>query len=107
MKLLLLTDPKLPVGKVIGIDKRGITPIDGVTFLFPYDFTQPDAQSKLTNALGKRKVDVVLSDMAPSSSGMKEMDHDSIVELSYHVLRYVGIQTFHKIIRYLISSRKK
>lgn len=86
---LLLPDSKLPIGKVIGIDKRGISPIDGVTLLFPYDFTTVEAYDKLKDTIQNQKIDVVLSDMAPNSSGLKEMDHDSIINLAYQVLRYV------------------
>ena len=32
--------------------------------------------------------DVVLSDMAPNSSGQKDLDHDRIISLSYSVLRF-------------------
>lgn len=52
------------------------------------DFTTPSAQTRLMELLNGKKVDVVLSDMAPSATGVHEMDHENIVHLAYSALRF-------------------
>lgn len=87
MTLLLVSE--LPVGKVIAIDLRNIAPISGVTILSQCDFTCEEGQTKLLHLLNGEKVDVVLSDMAPNATGVKEMDSDLLLEMLYKVLRLV------------------
>jgi len=76
----------LILGVVIGIDKLQIYPIDGATFLGNTDFTSLLARKKLMTELNGRRVDCVLSDMAPSASGIQSLDQDSIMELAQEVL---------------------
>jgi 23S rRNA (uridine2552-2'-O)-methyltransferase len=52
------------------------------------DFTMNDTQVQLKNALGDRLIDVVLSDMAPNTSGIRDMDNERIIHLCYTVLRF-------------------
>lgn len=60
-------------GQVVGIDLLGMDPIAGVT-LIEQDFTTDEGleavQAQITGL-----VDVVLSDMAPNTSGVKGQDH--------------------------------
>lgn len=65
-----------------------VSPIDGATLLFPYDFTTAETQSKVLDILGQIKTDIVLSDMAPNATGVKSFDHDKIVELCSSVLKF-------------------
>ena len=58
-----------------------MAPIEGATILSKCDFTSLDVQKRILTLLNNRKVDVVLSDMAPSASGIKSIDHDQIVKL--------------------------
>uniref|UniRef100_A0A1B6CF18 rRNA methyltransferase 2, mitochondrial n=2 Tax=Clastoptera arizonana TaxID=38151 RepID=A0A1B6CF18_9HEMI len=78
----------LPKGKVISIDKLQIHPIEGAIILGNLDFTAPEAMVKLTEALDNKQTDIVLSDMAPNSSGIKSMDHDRIMALAFDALRF-------------------
>ncbi|CAJ0760393.1 11449_t:CDS:2 [Entrophospora sp. SA101] len=45
------------------------------------DFTTFETQNKIIKMLGDRKVDVVLSDMSPNSSGQHFIDHVRSMEL--------------------------
>lgn len=52
------------------------------------DFTTPDTQEKLVKILDGQKVNTVLSDMAPSATGIKDLDNENILNLCYAVLRF-------------------
>lgn len=64
---------------VVGIDLLPIDPLPGVTF-FEMDFMDDAAPQTLLDALGEAP-DVVLSDMAPNTTGHKATDHIRIVML--------------------------
>jgi len=66
-------------GKVVGIDLLPIEPIPGA-ILLQGDFLADDAPARLTGAMGGR-AGVVLSDMAPSSTGHAQTDHLRIMGL--------------------------
>ena len=66
-------------GFVLGIDLKYVEPIDGVHFEI-LDFLSDEAAEKVKSWIGQ-KVNVVMSDMAPSSSGHKKTDHLRIVNL--------------------------
>lgn len=55
--------------------------IDGVTFLAPYDFADAKTQEKLIEILNGEKADVILSDMSPNVTGIKDWDHNKLVDL--------------------------
>jgi 23S rRNA U2552 (ribose-2'-O)-methylase RlmE/FtsJ len=48
----------------------------------------PKTQDEVLDKLDGRKVDLVLSDIAPARSSNKELDHDKIIELSSSVVRF-------------------
>lgn len=62
-----------PDGMVLGIDLLEMEPIDGV-ILLQGDFTLEASYHELLKILGDRQVDLVISDMAPNLSGMKDID---------------------------------
>lgn len=71
-------------GRVIGIDLLPVEPIPGV-LLFEADFTSDEGLALVENALAGRKADLVLSDMAPNLSGVKDADqakHYGLAELA-------------------------
>ena len=71
-------------GRVIGIDLLPVEPMAGV-LLFEADFTSDEGLALVENALDGRKVDLVLSDMAPNLSGVKDADqakHYALAELA-------------------------
>ncbi|KAG4072975.1 hypothetical protein HA402_006655 [Bradysia odoriphaga] len=83
----------LPVGLVIGIDKLQIYPINGVHLLGNADFTKPETQDRIKSILADRKVDCVLSDMAPNATGVRALDQENITKLCYTVLRFAALMS--------------
>ena len=66
-------------GFVYSVDLKYVEPINGVQFKM-LDFLDDEASDKVKEWIGQR-VNVVMSDMAPSSSGHKKTDHLRIVTL--------------------------
>ncbi len=66
-------------GRVIALDLQEIEPIPGVTTL-QGDMTDPAVQAQVIDMVGGR-VHVVLSDAAPSTTGVKLRDHVLSMEL--------------------------
>ena len=66
-------------GKILSIDIKKIDPIDNV-FQVKGDFTQISNQELIKNHFNS-KIDVVLSDMAENTTGNKNVDDISAVEL--------------------------
>jgi 23S rRNA (uridine2552-2'-O)-methyltransferase len=64
-------------GTLIALDLLPFEPIEGVTFI-QGDFREPATLVPLEAALAGRRVDVVLSDMAPNLSGIASSDSAAI-----------------------------
>ena len=67
------------IGSVIGIDLQEMEALPGATF-YQLDFMANDADLEVKNIL-EGKADIVMSDMAASSSGHKKTDHLRIMAL--------------------------
>lgn len=67
------------VGTILGVDLQEMEPIAGCE-LHQLDFMEDDADLQVKEWLGG-KADVVMSDMAASSSGHKQTDHLRIIAL--------------------------
>ena len=67
------------IGRVIGIDLQEVEPVPGAE-IHKLDFLDEGADDAVKNWLGG-KADVVMSDMAASSSGHKQTDHLRIMAL--------------------------
>ena len=67
------------IGSVIGIDLQEVEVLPGATF-YQLDFMANDADLEVKNIL-EGKANVVMSDMAASSSGHKKTDHLRIMAL--------------------------
>ena len=87
--------PHLGGGKLIALDKIWMDDISGVTFI-KGDFTSDDVYEKLMETCPD-KVDVVLSDIAPETSGHEGTDHlrimalaEMAVDFAYHTLKPGG-----------------
>ena len=59
--------------RVIAVDLLPMDPLPSVEFI-QGDFTEADTLERLLAALGERRADLVLSDMAPNISGTKAVD---------------------------------
>lgn len=75
-------------GQVIGLDILEMEPVHGVTFILG-DFTEEEPLQELEAALGGRKADLVLSDMAPNMSGMAAIDQAKAMYLAELALEFV------------------
>ncbi|CAE1248558.1 rlmE [Acanthosepion pharaonis] len=75
-------------GCVISIDKQFMVPVKGAITLATMDFTKGQTQNKVLEVLSGRKADIILSDMAPNTTGIRSMDHDLIIELCFSVLEF-------------------
>uniref|UniRef100_A0A8C6R025 rRNA methyltransferase 2, mitochondrial n=1 Tax=Nannospalax galili TaxID=1026970 RepID=A0A8C6R025_NANGA len=75
------TDTSSPVGFVLGVDLLHISPLEGATFLCPADVTDPRTFQKILELLPGRRADVILSDMAPNATGIRDLDHDRLISL--------------------------
>jgi 23S rRNA (uridine2552-2'-O)-methyltransferase len=71
---------------VVGIDLLPIDPVGGAQFLLG-DFADPDMPARLTAALGG-EADLVLSDMAPNTTGHSATDHLRIMALAEMALDF-------------------
>ncbi|XP_058450066.1 rRNA methyltransferase 2, mitochondrial [Malaya genurostris] len=86
----------MPKGMVIGIDLLQIYPIEHATLLGNSDFTKPETQNKIRSLLGERRIDCVLSDMAPNATGVRSLDQENIITLCYAVLRFAILMSSSK-----------
>ena len=67
-------------GAVIGIDLLPVDPLPGVS-LIQGDFREDEALRQLDNVLDGRRVDLVISDMAPNVSGVAAVDQPRAIYL--------------------------
>jgi 23S rRNA (uridine2552-2'-O)-methyltransferase len=91
-------------GTLIALDVLDFEPVEGVQFI-QGDFREDDVVTQLTQALGGRPVDVVLSDMAPNLSGIESADAarmshlvELALEFAQHHLKPQGalvVKLFH------------
>ena len=74
-------------GKVIGVDLLPIKPIKNIHFI-EGDITDTETMEKIKELIGKKKIDVVISDMSPNISGNYSLDQARSVWLCEHALNY-------------------
>ena len=72
--------------KVVGVDLLAADPVAGAVML-QGDFSDPAVQERLVRELGG-KADLVLSDMAPNTTGHAATDHLRIVALAEAALEF-------------------
>ena len=73
-------------GKIISIDLKEISPIDN-GIQIKGDFTEPDIQEKIKENLTK-EFDVVMSDMAVNTTGVKNLDSIQTGELCKEAMTF-------------------
>ncbi|NXJ75749.1 MRM2 methyltransferase, partial [Trogon melanurus] len=79
-------DPGAPTGFVLGVDLLRISPLEGAVFLSEADIADPSTLRTIQSLLPAEKVDVILSDMAPNATGIKELDHQKLINLCLGLL---------------------
>ena len=77
---------KRGAAQVVGLDLLPVDPVHGAVFL-QGDFTDPAMPERLAGMLGG-KVDLVLSDMAPNTTGHTATDHLRIMALAEMALDF-------------------
>ncbi|NWX31341.1 MRM2 methyltransferase, partial [Notiomystis cincta] len=75
------TDPAVPTGFVLGVDLLRISPVEGAVLLSGTDVAHPGTPSTVRSLLPSGRADVILSDVAPNATGIKELDHHKLVRL--------------------------
>lgn len=68
-------------GRVMALDILPMEPLPDVEFIHG-DFRESSVLERLLSALEGRTVDIVLSDMAPNTSGIKAVDQPSVMYLA-------------------------
>lgn len=76
--------------RIIGIDLQDIEPLRGV-FLLKGDIFSKEAQQNILNALEGQKADLITSDLAPKTSGIRDIDQWKSIELNQRVLELAEI----------------
>ena len=79
-----------PAGRVVAIDLLAMAPLEGVTFV-EADFTSAAGLEAVEKALGGRKADLVLSDMAPNLSGIGVSDQARTMALAEIALDFARL----------------
>jgi 23S rRNA (uridine2552-2'-O)-methyltransferase len=78
-----------PEGLVIALDLLAMEPLPGVTVI-EGDFREDEGLQRLKDVLGKREVDLVLSDMAPNISGVAAVDQPRAMYLCELALEFAS-----------------
>jgi len=73
-------------GRVVGVDLLVVDPVPGAVML-QGDFIEPEVQERLVAELGG-KADLVVSDMAPNTTGHAATDHLRIMALAEAALEF-------------------
>jgi 23S rRNA (uridine2552-2'-O)-methyltransferase len=73
--------------KVVAVDLLPMDPLPNVEF-FVGDFSDEDTTQKIESLLCEEKADVILSDMAPQTCGIKKVDHIRIMSLVEEVFEF-------------------
>lgn len=74
-------------GRIIGLDLLDIQPIQGVEFI-QGDFREENVLKLLEEKLGNKPVDLVIADMAPNISGIKDADQAGAAYLTELALEF-------------------
>jgi len=67
-------------GRIVAVDLLEVAPLPGVTVI-QGDFGEEPVLRRLEEALGGRKIDLVVSDMAPNISGVRSSDQARSIHL--------------------------
>ena len=74
-------------GRVVALDRLEIDPIPGAEILLG-DFLDPETVELLERAVGEVAIDLVLSDLSPSTTGHQATDHLRIIALAEDALNF-------------------
>lgn len=80
--------------QVISVDLLEMSPLEGVSFI-QGDFADEEVVKKIKELTNNKKVDILLSDIAPNTTGHRMTDHVRIMDLCNQVLDF-GIENLSK-----------
>lgn len=75
-----------PGGKVVGVDLQAIAEVAPNVSVYRFDISDTEKMRAMLEEEEMEEVDLVLSDIAPSTSGVKDVDQWRSVELAQTVL---------------------
>jgi len=78
-----------PAGRIVAVDLLAMEPLPGITFV-QGDFRDEGTLRAVAEAVGRRKADLVLSDLAPNISGIESADQAKSVYLGERALEFAG-----------------
>jgi 23S rRNA (uridine2552-2'-O)-methyltransferase len=78
-----------PTGRILAVDLLPLEPLEGVTFI-QGDFQDEALYSGLLARAGLGGVDLVISDLAPNMSGMRDVDQPRSMYLAELALEFAG-----------------
>ena len=76
-------------GRIVAVDVLPMEPLAGVTFIRG-DFREEQTLRAVADAVGARKADLVLSDLAPNISGIESADQANSVSLGERALEFAA-----------------
>ncbi len=74
-------------GKIIAVDILDMDSIPGVDFI-KGNFLDQKIQDSIADLLNNKKADVILSDMAPNLTGVKNLDQCNMIEIIEQLLEF-------------------
>lgn len=80
-----------PKGIGIGLDLKPIEPIANNIFTYEQDITDHEGVASILESKGISRVDLVISDLAPNTSGIADVDQWRSIELSQAVLATASV----------------
>jgi len=78
-----------PGGQVLAVDLLEMEPVSGVDVSLG-DFTEPDVRDGLLAKLPAQRARLVMSDMAPNLTGVRDADQARAAELGLRVLEFAS-----------------
>lgn len=81
----------LPGGRLVAVDILEMDPVSQVEFILG-DFTEDSVRQRCLDSLDGRQADIVISDIAPNMTGIRDADHARSMALAELVLDF-AVQT--------------
>ena len=79
-----------PSGRIVGVDLAPIRPMGGVVTTLEVDVMAPDLAGRIAELLG-RPADMLVSDLAPKTTGIRDTDEARSVGLARHALELARV----------------
>ncbi len=84
---------KVKGGVIVGCDLQRVEPVEGAIVFSGADFTLPETQAMILEALDGRKPNLVMSDMATNAIGVGSHDSEATIRLAVAALRFAVLNS--------------